>query len=240
MNDRDLLKVDKPGLSFMVRHIMALVADLTFKELFGNQCVHWRLGKMDRISFWDDVWLGASTLHIRFPDLFTASPTKLVKVNHFWVSGVWRVGFSRELEPGEDDEATVLMGLLDDVDLRLDREDSLIWEKHDKGFSVSESYKCLSRPVGVRANLEWASIRWVKRIPPKFNVFIWLAAHSAYRLLTFWRVGACRSPCIAYYATSVSAVLSQLIICCYIAFMRGRFGVSCFLGGGLLVPCRSV
>src|SRR4051812_29432909 len=61
---------------FLFGHIISLASDPRFSAMFGNQGVHWNLGNGERISFWDDVWIGSNLLRYRFPRLYLLSPDK--------------------------------------------------------------------------------------------------------------------------------------------------------------------
>jgi len=73
---RDLLKVCREG-----------GGDGWFLNEIG-----WKLGRGDKVKFWEDVWVGNSNLKTMFPRLFSLSLNKGHKVEKVgeWEDSVWR------------------------------------------------------------------------------------------------------------------------------------------------------
>jgi len=56
--------------------------------------VAWKLGRGDKVRFWEDVWVGESSLKTLFQRLFSLSVNQKNKVEEVsvWKGSVWRWG----------------------------------------------------------------------------------------------------------------------------------------------------
>ena len=54
--------------------------------------IGWKLGRGDKVKFWEDVWVGNSNLKTMFPRLFSLSLNQGHKVEEVgeWEDSVWR------------------------------------------------------------------------------------------------------------------------------------------------------
>ena len=62
--------------------------------------VHWVLGRGDKVRFWEDVWIGDTSLRSLFPRLYSLSANKEQTVEEvgMWegLDWKWRLGWRRE------------------------------------------------------------------------------------------------------------------------------------------------
>ena len=93
---------------------------------------HVCLGK--KILFWKDTWIEEEPLASKFPSLFNCARDKQAKVDSYIDRSVtsgqitWSPTFRRNLKENEEIQFMSLVGLLRDIHIFEDGEDTRIWK----------------------------------------------------------------------------------------------------------------
>ncbi|WVZ69867.1 hypothetical protein U9M48_018590 [Paspalum notatum var. saurae] len=135
----------------------------------------WRIGNGKRVKFWEDNWLGTSSLAIQFWNLYVLVNEKSKSVAELWDGNSLKCTFRRVF--GGD-----LMRLWEEV-LQLastivfeDEEDSLIWQFSSNGTYSSQS---LYKVINFRGAFQVHSPAvWSLKIPPRVHFFLWLLSQN--------------------------------------------------------------
>jgi hypothetical protein len=152
-------------------------------------CIGWRnfkrhfrfdLGDGSRISFWEDVWCGESSLKDTYPGLFNIANVKEASIadNVERSNGVvqWNIVFTCLIHDWEVETLASFYRCLYSFQFRGQLEDKLWWIPSSKGFfEVSTFYQVLS-PSG-SISFPWKGI-WRTKALPKVAFFAWTAARS--------------------------------------------------------------
>ena len=164
-------------------------------------CFKLMVGNGQKVRFWEDVWLQDRPFSLTFPRLYRLSRfcnttiASLASPNTFPVS--WDFGFRRSLNDEEVGELSVLLVLLERVNLNSARADTRSWNLETSGFFSSKSfYKFLIDNSSDPAFLP-ASLIWKSKVPLKIKILGWLVAHGRVNtcdLLQRRRPNVCFSP----------------------------------------------
>jgi len=139
--------------------------------------VGWNLGSGDKVRFWEDVWVGNSTLKTLYPRLYSLSLNQGQKVEEVgvWDDLEWRwtLNWRRSRFEWESDLEYELGNLISGVRVRKDVEDTLLWKSSKDGmFSVSAAYECLSKPERVPKK-EVYTLLWKVKTFPNVMLLVW-------------------------------------------------------------------
>ena len=97
------------------------------------------VGNSQRVSFWKDIWCGATPLCVSFPSLFTLANPKEAWVKDVWNGsigvGSWSPRFTRSFNDWEMDEVEDLLLCLCGQKVILEEEDWVWWMKTKDEFS---------------------------------------------------------------------------------------------------------
>jgi len=97
---------------------------------FQNE-LRWKLGRGDKIRFWEDVWVGESTIKAKFQRLFTLSMNQGRKVEDVGVwEGTdwrWRLEWRRDRFQWETEIEGNLMVCIARSSVKRDMEDVQVW-----------------------------------------------------------------------------------------------------------------
>jgi hypothetical protein len=134
-------------------------------------------GDGSRISFWEELWCGNSTLKEAFPGLYNIASNKEASIaDNIDLSGgsrQWNVSFLRSLNDWEVDDLVSFHNLLyaHNLDGGVDK---IWWVPDRKGtYAVKSFYNVLiSRDC---SPFPWKSI-WRTKAPPRVAFFVWSAA----------------------------------------------------------------
>ncbi|XP_062089071.1 uncharacterized protein LOC133795633 [Humulus lupulus] len=147
-----------------------------------RKMVCFKVGKGDRIQFWEDVWLGEDTLKSRFSDLFLVSMAKNCAIKDLAVLGGegrggslgWNLRFRRNLLDREVANFAQLMHMLQVVTLPSILEDRRNWNSDTSGvFNCKSAFHSLSY-AHLGPELDWAKFLWRSVAPYKVKLFGWL------------------------------------------------------------------
>jgi hypothetical protein len=153
----------KPGDSHFWAGIMA-----TKKHFFPHGSFSIRDGS--EIRFWEDKWLGATTLREQYPALYRIIRHKDVTLQSVMVTSPPTMTFRRDVVGPRLTSWNELLQRLAPIQL-VQGKDIFRWELTKNGlFSVKSMYEALTEPVQPVLNNK--SI-WKLRIPLKTKVFAW-------------------------------------------------------------------
>uniref|UniRef100_A0A803P465 Reverse transcriptase domain-containing protein n=1 Tax=Cannabis sativa TaxID=3483 RepID=A0A803P465_CANSA len=157
------------------------ISDL-YDEFLG--LVHFKLGRGDRIRFWEDVWIDDYPLVSAFPDLAVISEGRNTPIKELivdeglpggWVES-WNFKFRRNLMDRELPSLISLMQKVEHVRVLSISEDSRIWKPDPSGvFSCKSAFSWMVSNPSFRV-LDWTKSLWKSCAPSKVKVFGWLLA----------------------------------------------------------------
>ena len=153
-------------------------------SLYGDfhQMVSFKIGKGNKVRFWEDIWEGEATLKSLFPSLFrlstrTSRPiADFVDQTRLQEEGVtsWNLHFFRNLQDREISQLQGLLQRLDRTHLCNSVEDNRIWLPDSTGsFSCKSAFAWLRKDDSSPTNFQAKGI-WKLGIPVKVKVFSWL------------------------------------------------------------------
>jgi hypothetical protein len=140
------------------------------KHLFKWGAVY-KVHNGEKISFWEDVWLGDVPLKIQFPTLFSFCEDHLVSVADSYDEGEWSIDLRRALTTEEAGQKASLLDLLNQVFIEETLPDEVEWVlDKSKQFSTKSFYRFLShRGVSIPVSPD----TWKTKLPLKIKVFLW-------------------------------------------------------------------
>ena len=135
----------------------------------------WKIGDGKKVKFWEDNWLGNSSLAIQFWDLYVIVNEKNSTIADLWDGNELKCTFRRTVSPTLSRKWLEVVQLASTIELT-GGEDNLIWQFTSDGIFTSQSmYKVISFrgvvPVFV------PSI-WDLKIPPRVHIFLWLLSKN--------------------------------------------------------------
>jgi hypothetical protein len=137
----------------------------------------WGMGK--KIKFWEDHWLGNSSLAIQFWPLYVINEQQGKTIDQVWDGETLKLSFRRSVSERLMELWFELLGIVEEVNL-VEEEDQIIWSFCSNGkFSVQSLYAIINhrgvKPVFVQSV-------WKLKIPPRVQIFLWLLSKN--KLLT--------------------------------------------------------
>jgi hypothetical protein len=139
----------------------------------------WKIGNGRRVRFWEDLWLGNSSLAIQYWKLYRFVNEKNKSVASLWDGTVLKCTFSRSGDTHMLDLWEEVCQIAATIAFS-EEEDSMIWQFSSNGiYNVQSLYRIINfrgiQPVLV-------SSIWDIKIPPRVQYFLWLLSKN--RLLT--------------------------------------------------------
>jgi hypothetical protein len=126
----------------------------------------WKVGDGRKIKFWEDNWLGSSSLAIQFWELYVIVNEKSATIQELWDGESLKCTFRRTV--GER-----LMNMWDEV-VQLatticfsNEEDNLIWHFSSNGIYSSQS---LYKIINNRVLPIFMSVVWSLKVPPRIHL----------------------------------------------------------------------
>ena len=115
-----------------------------------QQQLGWKIGRGDKVRFWEDVWVGNNNLKTLFPRIFSLSLNQEQRVEEVgeWLESVWRwnISWRRIRFEWETSLETELLLHISQARLVREQTDVQVWEYDDSGlFSVNSAYACLAK-----------------------------------------------------------------------------------------------
>ncbi|CAK8568124.1 unnamed protein product [Lathyrus sativus] len=115
---------------------------------FANN-ISCKVGNGITIEFYINIWLGSSSLNIKFPLISAIAVSQRFKISNMedWADNSWilDVMIKEDIPLKAYEEAKLELLLVTLLDIRLCRRvnDSFLWQRYKDGFSVTNSYQVL-------------------------------------------------------------------------------------------------
>jgi hypothetical protein len=153
---------EKPTDSPFWKGLMRVKSDFFARGYF-------KVGDGSSVRFWEDVWLGDTSLALRYPSLYNIVQRKNVLVSTVLAQAPLNITFRRTLNEHKWNLWITLCQQLMGVQLT-NSPDNFVWRLNDSGiFTVKSMYLDLmnGHSIGLRKNL------WKLKIPLKIKIFMW-------------------------------------------------------------------
>lgn len=132
------------NMSYIMRDICAPHKVHQWSAVFNEQAYRWILGNVEKILFWEDVWLCAISLAQKYPRLYSISRWKFCNIQ--LVISKWQelgsARWTRELRAWESDLEKEMSSLLGTLVFK-DYKDLVIWKQNDNLFVTRDCYRLL-------------------------------------------------------------------------------------------------
>jgi hypothetical protein len=145
----------------------------------------WKIGNGEKVKFWEDNWLGSSSLAIQLWNLYAIVNEKNKTVHDLWDGNTLKCTFRRRVGPSMFRDWEDILQLASTITLN-DEQDELIWTFSSNGIYSSQSlYKIINFRGGVQP-VHTPAV-WKLKIPPRIHFFLWLFTKN--KILTRDNVG---------------------------------------------------
>jgi len=138
-----------------------------------------KMGKGDKIIFWEDTWLdGDTTLLAKYPRLYLISCQQNQTIQEMGAQEgngwEWKFNWRRHLFDSELQMADCFLKDVNGAIIQPHRRDTWIWKPDPSGqFSVRSVYHVLKGEELEGDDAKVFEEIWKLRIPPKFAIFAW-------------------------------------------------------------------
>ena len=158
---RDLIKVCKEGSG----------------EGWFQKEVHWKIGRGDKVRFWEDVWIDDTSLKSMFQRLYSLSVNQEQKVEDVGVwegsDWKWRLGWRRDRFEWESELEGHFFEYLVRADVKKNTDDIRVWGSEElEKYTVNVAYKNLSNGTGGTNHAAFESL-WKAKAFPSVLSTIW-------------------------------------------------------------------
>ena len=99
-------------------------------------CFRWKVGKGDKIRFWEDNWLGVSSLAVQFWDLYVIINEKASTIADLWDGTDLKCTFRRTVDSNLNRMWLEVIQIASTISFT-DEEDTLIWQFTTNGVYSS-------------------------------------------------------------------------------------------------------
>jgi hypothetical protein len=135
----------------------------------------WKIGDGKRVKFWEDNWLGTSSLAIQFWDLYVILNEKNKTIHDLWDGVNLKCSFSRTVNESLMRAWEGVTQLASTIVFN-EGQDEMIWTFSSNGVYSSQSlYKIVNfrgiMPIHTPA-------AWSLKIPPRIHFFFWLLTQN--------------------------------------------------------------
>jgi hypothetical protein len=135
----------------------------------------WKIGRGDKVRFWEDNWLGSSSLVIPFWKLYRIVNEKNATVDEVWNGSSLKCSFRRNMDDNLEQQWEEVCMLASTITFSSE-EDSLIWKFSSSGLYSTQS---LYRVINFRGiQLVLVPALWSIKVPPRVHFFLWLVSKN--------------------------------------------------------------
>jgi hypothetical protein len=135
----------------------------------------WRVGDGKKIKFWEDNWLGTSSLAIQFWDLYIIVNEKTSTIAELWDGHNLKCTFKRTVKERLGRDWLEIVQLASTISFS-EEEDALIWSFTSNGVCTSQSLYRVINFRGVKP--DYTPSVWALKIPPRVQFFLWLLSKN--------------------------------------------------------------
>jgi hypothetical protein len=135
----------------------------------------WKIGDGKRVKFWEDNWLGTSSLAIQFWDLYVILNEKNKTVHDLWDGTNLKCSFRRTVDKRlvrAWEEVTQLASTI----VFSEAQDEMIWTFSSNGVYSSQSLYKIVNFRGITP-IHTPAI-WTLKVPPRVHFFLWLLTQN--------------------------------------------------------------
>lgn len=156
------------GTSQFFKSLMwaARVAKMGFK---------WKIGDGKNVKFWEDNWLGSSSLAIQFWDIYTIVNEQGKTVQELWDGNELRCTFRRTVTQTQLHLWDEIVQLASTISYN-GEQDEMIWTFNSNGQYSSQSLYKIVNFRGIKP--VFRSAIWAIPIPPRVHFFLWLLTQN--------------------------------------------------------------
>jgi len=189
--------------------------------------IRWVVGNGRKVIFWEDQWLGNTSLAILFWPLYVLNEQQGNTISDVWNGEELQLSFRRNVSERLMLMWQALSSVGDSIRLT-EEEDTILWSFSSNGhYSVQSLYAIINHrgvtPVFIHAV-------WKLNIPPKLQFFLWLLANN--KLLT--RDNLAKRKEVSDRLVCFVMIESRFLICSSIVVWLNMFGLllrSGWIGG---------
>lgn len=135
----------------------------------------WKIGDGKKVKFWEDNWLGPSSLAIQFWEVYVLVQEKSGTVADLWDGSVLKCTFRRGFDQRLMNLWLEIVQLASTISFTED-EDALGWQFNSNGIYSSQS---LYRIINFRGILPvFVPAVWHLKVPPRVQFFLWLLSKN--------------------------------------------------------------
>jgi hypothetical protein len=151
--------------SHIVLHVISSLSSI----IAAKMGYKWRVGDGKKIRFWEDNWLGSSSLAIQFWPLYKIVNEKGKSISDLWDGVDLKCTFRRTVSEDLYQAWLEVVELASTVTLT-NEEDEMIWQFTSSGVYSSQSLYEIINFRGI--NTVHVSAVWSLKIPPRVHFFL--------------------------------------------------------------------
>jgi hypothetical protein len=165
-------KTDNPNVFYTKDHSASqFFKGFMWAATSAKMVFRWKVGNGRKIKFWEDNWLGTSSLAIQFWDVYVIAIEKTSTIKEIWDGENLMCTFRRSVDDRLERMWLEIVQLASTITFS-DVEDSMIWQFSSNGIYSSQS---LYKVINHRGVLPvYISAVWKLKIPPRVHFFLWL------------------------------------------------------------------
>ncbi|GMI90228.1 hypothetical protein like AT4G29090 [Hibiscus trionum] len=156
----------------------------TAEDTFGNTLrknLGIKIGNGKNIKFWSDIWLGDTSLQVRFPRIFALATNKLCYIADVGRRGPsgwsWEIQLRRNVFDWERLQWADLLNCLNSVPIQGLEHDWIQWRGSTDGCFSVKSFRAALGVQNSDRNF-WKNNVWLGFAPPKVEAFFWLVMNA--------------------------------------------------------------
>jgi hypothetical protein len=139
----------------------------------------WKVGDVNKIKFWEDVWLESSSLVIQYWEMYSIINEQNGTIAQLWDSENLMCTFRRRVDVRLFSMWKEVLSIASSIVLT-DEEDEPAWQFYSSRIYSSQSLYSVINFRGVIP--VYVHVVWKLRIPSRIHFFIWLMSNN--KLLT--------------------------------------------------------
>jgi hypothetical protein len=139
----------------------------------------WKIGNGKSVRFWEDIWLGSSSLAIQYWEIYYLVNEQNKSVEELWDGQNLKCTFPRCVDIRLYNLWEEVVSLASSINFS-GADDEMVWQHNSSGMYSSQSLYSIINFRGM--TLVYLSDVWKLLVPPRIHSFLWLVSHN--KLLT--------------------------------------------------------